>query len=393
MELKNHPAADAFPMMDPQRFAELKSDIEKNGQREPVTLCDGMVLDGRNRYKACIELGLKPRTKNYDGDPWSFAWSLNGARRDLDGLVRSLVYLRCVEGSKEWKKRLEKIAEEGNRKKSEAAKGMPYAPKGSSRKTEKVVDHCDPPPSKKHVAREARAAEAKVSPATMGRAMQLHANKELADKVISGKVKGADAIRQIREEKKLQDLKDKAQKKSDESISPGSSNWSVWDMDVIDGLIKVEKQHQKPSLVFADPPYNIGIDYGQGKEKDSMSVDSYLAWCKRWIGLCFRCLTDNGCFWLVINDEYAAELCILAKESGFVLRSWVKWYETFGVNCKDKFNRTSRHVFYFIKDQSDFVFNAQHVTRPSDRQEKYADARASKNGKIWDDVWQIPRLT
>jgi site-specific DNA-methyltransferase (adenine-specific) len=33
------------------------------------------------------------------------------------------------------------------------------------------------------------------------------------------------------------------------------------------------------------------------------------------------------------------------------------------------------------------------VTRPSDRQTKYADKRAVDGGKIWDDVWQIPRLT
>lgn len=52
------------------------------------------------------------------------------------------------------------IAAEGRRKKSEAAKGMPYAGKGGTRK-EKVVDHNDPLPSeRKHVAREARAAEA-----------------------------------------------------------------------------------------------------------------------------------------------------------------------------------------------------------------------------------------
>jgi hypothetical protein len=61
-------------------------------------------------------------------------------------------------------KRLAKIAEEGNRKKSEAAKGNANAAKEKT-----MVDHRDPPlkSEKKHVAREARAADAKVSPATM----------------------------------------------------------------------------------------------------------------------------------------------------------------------------------------------------------------------------------
>lgn len=72
----------------------------------------------------------------------------------------------------EWKKKHNEIKEEGNRKRAEAAKGMPYAAKGETRKPEKVVDHSEPLPSdKKHVAREARAAEAHncsdLSPATL----------------------------------------------------------------------------------------------------------------------------------------------------------------------------------------------------------------------------------
>jgi site-specific DNA-methyltransferase (adenine-specific) len=48
-------------------------------------------------------------------------------------------------------------------------------------------------------------------------------------------------------------------------------------------------------------------------------------------------------------------------------------------------------------DARRFVFNRDAVTRPSDRQAKYADKRANPRGKLWDDVWginpPIPRLT
>src|SRR5262249_46230351 len=37
-------------------------------------------------------------------------------------------------------------------------------------------------------------------------------------------------------------------------------------------------------------------------------------------------------------------------------------------------------------------FNREAVTRLSDRQTKYNDRRADPRGKIWDDVWVIPRL-
>jgi N6-adenosine-specific RNA methylase IME4 len=185
--------------MDAKRYDELLADIREHGQREPITICDGMVLDGRNRYRACVDLGVAPATRSYQGDPWALSWSLNGARRDLEDVRRALIKLRCDEESE--RLRSAAIASEGRRKKSEAAKGMPYAGKGGSRK-EKVVDHNDPPPSeKKHVAREARAAEAHVSSSTMARAEFIAKRPEIAEKVVSGEIKPAEAIRQIKRER------------------------------------------------------------------------------------------------------------------------------------------------------------------------------------------------
>jgi site-specific DNA-methyltransferase (adenine-specific) len=118
-----------------------------------------------------------------------------------------------------------------------------------------------------------------------------------------------------------------------------------------------------------------------------------MKWVRQWFALCWDCLTDDGSLWVMIGDEYAAEYAVELKATGYTVRSWIKWYETFGVNCSNKFNRTSRHIFYAVKDPAAFVFNPEAVTRPSDRQTKYGDSRASAGGKIWDDVWQISRLT
>ena len=35
-------------------------------------------------------------------------------------------------------------------------------------------------------------------------------------------------------------------------------------------------------LIFADPPYNIGKDFGNNKDKWN-STDEYISWCKLWI--------------------------------------------------------------------------------------------------------------
>ncbi len=79
-----HPAAELFPMMLDEQYAKLRDDIRANGLREPITLCEAKVLDGRNRLRACDELGIEPKFTSYDGEsPVAFVWSLNGARRHL----------------------------------------------------------------------------------------------------------------------------------------------------------------------------------------------------------------------------------------------------------------------------------------------------------------------
>jgi len=389
-ELKNHPAADAFPMMDASRLGELKADIAANGQREPITLCDGMILDGRNRYRACIDLGIEPETREYIGDPWAFAWSLNGARRDLEATVRALIFKRCEDGSAKWAKRLANIAEEGNRKKSVAAKGNTNAAK---QKTVASHDDMRLKKSGKNVALPARAAEAKVSPATMARADQIARRPDLEQKVVAGEMKPADALREIRSTKRRHELEQAAAKAAAKRHESDRPTWSIINADVLDGLESVRDEHGPARLIFTDPPYNIGIDYGDGQHADRLSDAAYMKWVRQWFSLCWDCLTDDGSLWVMIGDEYAAEYAVELKAVGYTIRSWVKWYETFGVNCSNKFNRTSRHIFYAVKDPAAFVFNPEPVTRPSDRQTKYGDSRAAAGGKLWDDVWQIARLT
>lgn len=80
-----HPAAEMFPMMDPEAFNGLVRDIAVNGQHDDIWLTDdGQLLDGRNRLAACQALELEPRTAVYDGDdPLGWVISLNIRRRHL----------------------------------------------------------------------------------------------------------------------------------------------------------------------------------------------------------------------------------------------------------------------------------------------------------------------
>jgi site-specific DNA-methyltransferase (adenine-specific) len=144
-------------------------------------------------------------------------------------------------------------------------------------------------------------------------------------------------------------------------------------------------------LAFADPPFNIGYHYD--KYDDRRPADEYEQWCEEWLREVVRVLKPDGTFWLAIGDEYAAELKVLMTRTlGLHLRSWVVWYYTFGVNCKNKFSRSHAHLFYMTRDPERFTFNADdpQLRVPSARQLVYGDKRANPQGRLPDDTWITP---
>tara|TARA_Y100000310_G_scaffold272288_1_gene287163 strand:+ start:828 stop:1904 length:1077 start_codon:yes stop_codon:yes gene_type:complete len=90
--MKAHEFADIFPLMNPKGFKELKIDIKEHGQQDEIITYKGEILDGRNRYNACKEIGIKPRTKEFTGsDPLQYVMSTNLKRRHLTDSQKAIV--------------------------------------------------------------------------------------------------------------------------------------------------------------------------------------------------------------------------------------------------------------------------------------------------------------
>src|SRR5690606_28899225 len=89
-----HPLAELFPVMADDELEALAADIKANGQRDPIVLFDGKIVDGRHRYRACRRAGIEPKFTTFDGadaDVLAFVASRNLHRRHLTESQRAMI--------------------------------------------------------------------------------------------------------------------------------------------------------------------------------------------------------------------------------------------------------------------------------------------------------------
>ena len=98
--MKFHPTADIFPLMRGPEFDGLVEDIRVNGLRESIWVYQGLIIDGRNRYRACQECRVVPVYVKYEGlesELIPFVVSLNLHRRHLNESQRAMVASRIAD--------------------------------------------------------------------------------------------------------------------------------------------------------------------------------------------------------------------------------------------------------------------------------------------------------
>ena len=85
MNYQQHPLSAAFPPMTPEEFQSLKDSVNENGVLNPITIYEGMVLDGWHRYQAALELGMDCPEAELDDwiDPKDFVLAQNKNRRHI----------------------------------------------------------------------------------------------------------------------------------------------------------------------------------------------------------------------------------------------------------------------------------------------------------------------
>lgn len=127
-------------------------------------------------------------------------------------------------------------------------------------------------------------------------------------------------------------------------------------MDVLSSL-----KSQSVDLIFADPPYNIGKDFGNNRDQWN-TVDEYVNWCKRWIDECMRVLKDDGTMYFMTATQHMPYLDIFASQKYHVLSRIVWAYDSSGVQSKRMFGSLYEPILMICKScKSTYVFNADDI--------------------------------
>lgn len=123
-------------------------------------------------------------------------------------------------------------------------------------------------------------------------------------------------------------------------------------LDIIAGL-----GSDKIDLIFADPPFNLGKDYG-GDFNDLLDDDQYLDWCKDWIRGCSRVLKPGGAFFLYSLPKWNMALGSFMQDIDLTFRHWISIDIKFGPYKRpDALYSSHYSLLYFSKGGSPTTFN------------------------------------
>ncbi len=152
-------------------------------------------------------------------------------------------------------------------------------------------------------------------------------------------------------------------------------------------------------LIFADPPYNIGKNFGNNKDKWKNTED-YIRWCKIWIDECFRILKDDGTFYFMTATQFMPYLDVYCSENYNVLSRIVWTYDSSGVQSKKNYGSLYEPILMCNKNKkAKYTFNYKNILikAKTGAERKLIDYRKKiptqyNTQKIPGNVWDFNRV-
>lgn len=165
--------------------------------------------------------------------------------------------------------------------------------------------------------------------------------------------------------------------------------------DALDGMAALPDA--SIDLIVADPPYNLGKDYGN--DSDRRASDAYLEWTERWIDIALPKLKSTGSLYIFLTWRYSPEIFVMLKKRMTMLNEiiWDRRVPSMGGSTR-RFSSVHDTIGFFAKSK-DYHFDLDAVRVPYDAVTKKARSRSIFVGAKWleigynpKDVWSVSRL-
>jgi len=95
----------------------------------------------------------------------------------------------------------------------------------------------------------------------------------------------------------------------------------LFDLDCLDLFPTIRSD--SIDCVFADPPFNLRKDYGNGSECDDLTRDNYLQWSFRWIDEAVRVVKPGGAVFIYILPQWGFHFATHLEKRGMLFRHWI----------------------------------------------------------------------
>jgi site-specific DNA-methyltransferase (adenine-specific) len=175
------------------------------------------------------------------------------------------------------------------------------------------------------------------------------------------------------------------------------SDWCnrVFCEDALQGLSRLPDA--SIDLILADPPYNLGKDYGN--ESDKQGAQDYLRWTERWIDAALPKLKPSGSLYIFLTWRFSPEIFVMLKQRMIMLNEiiWDRRVPSMGGSTRS-YSSVHDTIGFFAKEKGHY-FDLDAIRIPYDAETKKARSRSIFVGAKWleigynpKDVWSVSRL-
>jgi len=134
-------------------------------------------------------------------------------------------------------------------------------------------------------------------------------------------------------------------------------------------------------LIIADPPYNLGKDYGNGS--DSQKFEEYISFTKNWVGEAKRVLKDSGSIYVFMGFRFISYLYQILEKEKLLFNNWICWHYTQGIGKKKGFSPRHDDILMFTKT-TDFYFDLDSIRIPQKFYRSINNMRGANPGDVWE---------